>query len=590
MVSNGFGIHGSSVAVRCVSAGRLRLGPSTGPGILEDGVERVALLGGTGVREGKILGAQRYGKPLLPRAISSTMRSCTRLTSARISSKLANVLQEAGNASIMKMTLYIAAVLPPMGIMSLCGCGSEAASGADAAVPSCPEDELTPCWSVMMAGGVEGSPTVCDLDGDGRLEALVPISVFDQPDKSYLIALDAITGSLVWQSAMGGASYSYPYCVDVNGDGVEDLLVGGRTMDVAALSGVDGERLWSLAQTYPDEFPGNDSSGNTSSVAGASIEAQTLFVSAGGGNSHAPGRLLALRPDGSLLQTWFEPANQLVYSSPAVVRLFTGELLVAIGSGGEKSPGRLHWLQFDESTDRFSYRAGIASACLEGGFIASPMWGDLTGDALPELVGTDFCGGVHAVSIDGSRLWSYADEVLYGTANPLLADLTGDGTFDVVAAFHSFNFSIPETWERVTSAVVVLHGLTGDLLWRTELSTILFASPISADFDLDGVEDVWLVGTGLPNQESEFTVLSGTSGELLYTKVGGGGFGTPVLGDFDRNGSIDVLFTEMESVEDPVGPGHILRMEFPDRPYTPTASFSGFRGIPVHSGHRPSPP
>ena len=53
MVSNGFGIHGSSVAVRCVSAGRLRLGPSTGPGILEDGVERVALLGGTGVREGK---------------------------------------------------------------------------------------------------------------------------------------------------------------------------------------------------------------------------------------------------------------------------------------------------------------------------------------------------------------------------------------------------------------------------------------------------------------------------------------------------------------------------------------------------------
>ena len=262
------------------------------------------------------------------------MRSCTRLTSAGISSKLANVLQEAGNASIMKMTLYIAAVLPPMGIMSLCGCGSEAASGADAAVPSCPEDELTPCWSVMMAGGVEGSPTVCDLDGDGRLEALVPISVFDQPDKSYLIALDAITGSLVWQSAMGGASYSYPYCVDVNGDGVEDLLVGGRTMDVAALSGVDGERLWSLAQTYPDEFPGNDSSGNTSSVAGASIEAQTLFVSAGGGNSHAPGRLLALRPDGSLLQTWFEPANQLVYSSPAVVRLFTGELLVAIGSGG----------------------------------------------------------------------------------------------------------------------------------------------------------------------------------------------------------------------------------------------------------------
>ena len=218
------------------------------------------------------------------------------------------------------------------------------------------------------------------------------------------------------------------------------------------------------------------------------------------------------------------------------------------------------------------------------------MWGDLTGDALPELVGTDFCGEVHAVSIDGSRLWSYADEVLYGTANPLLADLTGDGTFDVVAAFHSFNFSIPETWERVTSAVVVLHGLTGDLLWRTELSTILFASPISADFDLDGVEDVWLVGTGLPNQESEFTVLSGTSGELLYTKVGGGGFGTPVLGDFDRNGSIDVLFTEMESVEDPVGPGHILRMEFPDRPYTPTASFSGFRGIPVHSGHRPSPP
>lgn len=440
--------------------------------------------------------------------------------------------------------------------------------------------EIVPAWSQRAAANDEGSHTLCDLDRDGRLEVILNVSVADQPGEGYLLVADAITGEPLWQTRDGTSSFAYPYCTDTNGDGVDDVLVGGRITDVVAFNGVNGARLWSLEENAP-----NLDWGDTLSVVSTSPTDPVLFVTTGGYPTgggpfrRVPATLIAFDRSGAILTTWTEPEGRETYSSPAVLELPGGERLIAFGTGGETLAGHLRLLTYDPTMQELTPVAAIPSACEDGGFIASPVFGDLDGDGTPEVVDLDFCGTVHAARLDGTTLWTRTSTTLYGTANPLLADLDGDEAYDVVAAFASTNFSIPATFMNPTSEVIALSGRSGDRLWSWRTPSSLFSSPVSADLDLDDIEDIWLVHTRL----EKTTVLSGTTGQVAFELPYGNSSATPVLADVDDDCDLDFFVTSMTRPMDTRCDE--LRLTFPGRPVR-GGSWSGFRGWPVHSGHR----
>jgi hypothetical protein len=149
------------------------------------------------------------------------------------------------------MKVFIASLT----LLLLVGCGGSGSSSTpttpDVPTPTVPPVDTTQTdtvptgelvkWAVPVdAAGFEGSATFCDLDNDGKLEGIVPVAVVDGPELSFLMVVEGDTGAVRWQSALGDASYAYPLCVDVNDDGVLDILTGGRTKHLIALNGVDG--------------------------------------------------------------------------------------------------------------------------------------------------------------------------------------------------------------------------------------------------------------------------------------------------------------------------------------------------------------
>ncbi|HKY64489.1 MAG TPA: hypothetical protein VJR29_13855 [bacterium] len=458
---------------------------------------------------------------------------------------------------------------------------------------------LTDAWSVaeLPGFGVEGSPTYCDLDGDGQDEAIVP-AAWPLPgfgDLSYMNVIDPATGTPVFTTPPGTAGFSHPICRDVNDDGTLDIITAGRFEDVYALSGVDGSRLWALTDQHPDA-----PMGNIYAPVGVPQHPDLLFVTTGGGGEQDvggprnPGGILAINTDGELLARWAEPNQAEVYSSAAVVAAGQDprNILVVFGSGGETLPGSLHFLIYNRTFKKFVPIAEIPTACDSGGYIPSPVIGDITGGILhlPEVVAADMCGNVAAFTFWGHELWRRTITPRYIVSNPVLVNLDGKKGYDVVVAGSAFNFSLPETYFERESVVAAFRGKDGAPLWSATLDLPVTSSPVTADADGDGTEDIWvahlLPGFTGPPDPSYLQVLSGKSGSPLLSYGNVNWAGTPVIGDADGDGSLDVLIQDAPA---DFG-GTILESEtrlisLDGVPFDPDASYSGFRGI-NHDGYR----
>ena len=447
-------------------------------------------------------------------------------------------------------------------------------------------------WETEIPSGFEGSPTYCDLDGDGLREAVVPVAPTDHPELSFLQVVNPLTGEALFRSEDGAASFAYPLCVDVDRDGILDLITGGRTRDIVALSGADGTRLWAASALHPD-FP------FANTYTAVATRADYFVVTTGGGTpagepDRYPGHLLVMGRDGALLAEWEEPNQVEVYSSPAILEREDGTNLIAVGSGGEELAGNLYLLAYDPLSNEIREVAAAPSGCDSGGFISSPTFGDIDGDGEPEVVGTDWCGQVIALSLEGEVLWTATTSHPYTTGNPLLSDLDNDGIFDVVVTSGEFNWSLMETWGNRASSVAALSGLSGEALWNIEVEKYLWASPVSADYNGDFVEDVWVIGADIADDfgtppPSPLFVLDGRSGETLLSVESFSAMGTPLLDDIDGNGTLDLLIMDAPFSATAFGtgfvPGTLSLIEFPGVPFDAGASFSGFRG-PAHDGYR----
>lgn len=455
---------------------------------------------------------------------------------------------------------------------------------------------FVPAWSLSEdpGTGFEGSPTYCDLDGDGQVEAVVAVGSGAAPfpaDPAYVEAVDAQTGARLWRSAQGDAGFAAPLCRDVDSDGVLDVLTAGRFGDVRALSGVDGSVLWSLNALNPGEI-GADA--NTYSPVSAPERPDVVFVSTGGGVEPAdgprnPGAVLAIDLDGQVLARWDEPDQAEIYSTPAVKALGPRgrNIVLVVGSGGETLPGSLHFLIYNTRFKFFFAYAKVPSACADGGFVASPTLGDLDGDPLsiPEVVVADFCGSVAAFNLLGHELWRQPTAWPYVIANPLLSDIDADGVFDVAVASIAINPSRPETFPLIDAALETFDGASGTAIWSTPLKLPPFASPAAADVDGDGIEDIWVATQNffLP---SELTVYSGADGSELVAYGPVSWAGSPILEDANGDGSIDVLVMDAPPVfMPPFPPVNTTLLDLPGVPYDPGAAWSGFRG-PGNDGYR----
>jgi len=93
--------------------------------------------------------------------------------------------------------------------------------------------------------GTMSSPRMADLNGDKVLDIIIGCGEeeFIASDTAYL-ALDGKDGSLLWYHGGIDQAYIAVGLLDINNDGIEDIIGGGRGAQLIALDGSNGEVLW----------------------------------------------------------------------------------------------------------------------------------------------------------------------------------------------------------------------------------------------------------------------------------------------------------------------------------------------------------
>ena len=294
------------------------------------------------------------------------------------------------------------------------------------------------------AGSIRSTPTLVDLNKDGKLDIL------GSNDLGYVFAYDGAGHRLfsVRTPAYHGlqAVFASPVAADVTGDGVLEIIAAGYDHYLF---------VWDLAGRNKPGFPlfMADTMWASPAIADLNRDGKRDIVLAydcdGASGSRCAGMtttgggfVTALTGAGKVLPGWPKFVNgQTVWSSPAVADVTgDGRLDVVVGTGLWRPAPAGTQLNAWDSTGHVLPGFPVRT---QSRVFGSPAIGDVTGDGKPEITVMDEKNLVYLWDGQGHTKpgWPVCNSnsrTCNGVAHasPVIADVTGDGVADVVAAGH----------------------------------------------------------------------------------------------------------------------------------------------------------
>ena len=423
--------------------------------------------------------------------------------------------------------------------------------GLASAAPPYPIESET-LWVAPLEEAGKASPRTADLNGDGHLDVVVGAGVENLWGEA--VAIDGKNGRLLWRARFPDEVLIADPLLDVDGDGVRDVFVGGRTRlrEVVALNGKDGGRLWGLAGSNPEAaFPPlnfvnlvlvDDRDGDGLR--------DLLIVQSGGRDTlRLAARLHWVRSsDGKILATHLVPDGRESYAIPFYDRRDGGDRLF-LGTGGETLSGNL--LSVDPLTAAELWRLRAVG----GGFIGSPVLVDFNGDGPRDLLISAMNGLVTRVdAATGDARWRWRVRPLWTYVSPVAGEFDGRPGLDVVVAFNR------GAWPETRGAVVLwIDGATGTTIAERDFDPrfgFVAASPLVLDVNHDGRDEAMLVFTesvlDVQREEHAHALATFDGGddrkELFRLELDGYSIATPQLDDLDGNGRLDLLHAYRDGV------------------------------------------
>ncbi len=315
----------------------------------------------------------------------------------------------------------------------------------------------------------------------------------------------AVSSTPSWTSATSGWDRSSsPTVADVNGDGVNDIVIGHENGLLHVI----------------DAASGRDISG------------------------------------------WPQQTGTAIDSTPAVGDLFNDgrkEIVVGLGStfvpnqqGGVKiynANGSLHCTY--RTADYFNIWTNSPHPDgYSDGVYSSPAIGDINGDGFPDVVFGGFDLHIHAIDRNCHQIMSdNVEDTVW--SSPALYDINGDGRLDILiggdqTAGGSINWSGGEfrAIEYTGSSTVSCSHCRE--IWKHQLNDTMWSSPAVGDIDGDGRPEVIVGGGNYYNRSDGRKVFawhlddgSGLHGWPVSTS--GSTASAPALGDLNGNGIPEVV-------------------------------------------------
>lgn len=441
-----------------------------------------------------------------------------------------------------------------------------------------------------------------DLNNDGISDIILGAGTIEnKASENGIIALNGKNGKVLWKvpcrnQVVGSAIFN-----DINGDGIKDVFIGGRSAQLFCIDGASGTVIWEYLKDFenmdlkdttmlnfynPQFIPDQDKD-----------SIQDILISFGGYVPAGPADFN--RPHGSLFVFSGKTGEQLAqipmpdlketYFSPVVYDFKKdGNPLVLFGSGGETITGNFYAIRLSDLMKETMDSIQILANGKGQGFIATPVILDITKDNIADIIITSFSG--RTMALDGenfSLIWEHRPKSYRVATNstPAPLEVNGDGVMDFFCSYGEGVWN-----EFKATKQVVIDGKTGkELLQFNNRGNFLYSSPLVADFTQDGKDDIMLS----VNITTEHRAARDSAGKIeIHQKyatellvfdlqqnrvfrlgdrnIGTNLCSTPLISDVNKNGKIEV-FSCINSAENNIFAAERLIIECKELPLNPEA-------------------
>ncbi len=373
---------------------------------------------------------------------------------------------------------------------------------------SCEQKETELVWSenIYMIGS-QSSPRAVDLNQDGVKDIVMGAGQgeIDHSDHG-IIALDGKTGEMLWkqeaQTQMVGSATFY----DITGDTVPDVIIGGREREFKALNGRNGQVIWSYSYQFENDPILQYARYNFYN--GVLIPDQNgddvpELLTANGGN-------------------WVAKPDSTNNRYPGVLMIFNildGSVLAADTMPDGKESYMSPVCFEDEQSQELNILFGTGGETISGTLYLT---------TLKDLMQKKLYTSRVLLSEKGHGF----------IAPPSLADVNGDGVNDIISVSHA-------------SKVTALDGLSYDPIWErtfygkessNSLGVGYFSNKKIPDILAIMSEGVW------PNYHKAHQVLiNGKDGSIVHQdSLGCFSLSSPVVYDLDRDGLDEAIVSVNE--------------------------------------------
>jgi outer membrane protein assembly factor BamB len=415
--------------------------------------------------------------------------------------------------------------------------------------------------------GSQSSPRAADLNGDGILDIVMGAGKNEfQASEHGIVAFDGKTGELLWKQSSIDQVYGAPAFVEVTGDGVMDVFIGGRSPQLKALDGKTGKQLWSFDTARYREHPvlkfARYNFNSCVLVPDQNNDGSKDLLTINGGNSYAapyslenryPAVLMLLdSKKGEVIAADTMPDGRESYMTPVVFTLpGSKDVQVIFGTGGETIDGNLYVASLKQLVDKRLRDAKVVASESKHGFIASPSIADVSGDGIPDIIAITH--GSKAVAVDGAShrlLWTRTFSGTECSNNFAVGNFNDDDVPDF------FTFISKGQWPNSTGSVqVMINGKNGEVEYTDSIGCTGFSSPVIYDLNNDGRDEAIIsvneydcsLGyatqspTAMENKLIAIDFQKHSKNIIDQARGFKNIFTTPWIGDLDSDGYLDLV-------------------------------------------------